>query len=85
MRIRNVWLGFHLGHQVQIRAIAATYCMSPQVVSPLLSLFSCSVLVQFHNHSHAANAWVLKTRYIYDKDHYRTLTIARTKRTALKH
>ncbi|KAF5759409.1 hypothetical protein HanXRQr2_Chr16g0740921 [Helianthus annuus] len=39
MRIRNVWLGFYLGHQVRIRAIAATNWMSPLIVSPLLVLF----------------------------------------------
>ncbi|MFS7972923.1 hypothetical protein Hanom_Chr09g00850531 [Helianthus anomalus] len=39
MRIRNMWLGFHLGYQVRIRAIAATYWMSPLIVSPLLVLF----------------------------------------------
>ncbi|MFS7992373.1 hypothetical protein Hanom_Chr12g01081491 [Helianthus anomalus] len=36
MRITNVWLGSHLGHRVRIRAIAATYWMSPLTVSPLL-------------------------------------------------
>ncbi|MFS7972918.1 hypothetical protein Hanom_Chr09g00850481 [Helianthus anomalus] len=39
MRIRNMWLGFHLGYQVRIRAIAATYWMWPLIVSPLLVLF----------------------------------------------
>ncbi|MFS7927430.1 hypothetical protein Hanom_Chr04g00309011 [Helianthus anomalus] len=42
---RNVWLGFNVGHQVRIRPIAATYWLSPLIVSPLLILF----LVVFGN------------------------------------
>ncbi|MFS7922754.1 hypothetical protein Hanom_Chr03g00252711 [Helianthus anomalus] len=39
MMNRIVWLGFNVGHRVQIRPIAATYWMSPLIVSPLLVSF----------------------------------------------
>ncbi|MFS7914237.1 hypothetical protein Hanom_Chr02g00151041 [Helianthus anomalus] len=46
MRIINVWLGFHLGHRVRIRAIAATYWMSPLL---LVILVVCGENLEIQN------------------------------------
>ncbi|MFS8030009.1 hypothetical protein Hanom_Chr17g01529081 [Helianthus anomalus] len=42
MRIRNEWIGFHLGYRVRIRSIAAIYWISLLIVSLLLSFVGSS-------------------------------------------